>query len=1016
MSIYQKRWSSCGSGTTPTASSNGLLSSGVEPSTVGTSWNSVRWNKPSTSYRDRLASRFETNKSDLASMYIPQSRASSSRFSSSAAKNAADIASIGPSVSARASRFDSLSMPNREKYRSEARDLINKWSSRERTTSVGNQTSGGANSNSISSVYRSSYEPRTSSLTTKSTTPSYRSTTSLTPTRTSEIMSRYSSDRNSVLSPSPTPISLHTTPKADRPWRQRLAESSRIRSTLGDDVSEGYTSRRARNASSRRGSLSQDGGESSCYEFVNSYSGASVLGTTYRSRQPSTETSSYFSPSTRFTTSTYPTTTYTKRSTVAEIPPLKNAVERQKSSSIIRESSKERDVVRKKSVRERTARRASRQNSQQQSSSDEELTEEQKKLRIRSRSNSAARLRKLRKKSEILDGVQYKVTAAEIEKEMKTSLQSLQSLSHYETGAEDGSIVAVPMGQSVPPESEGFQSCAASPLVPTISRSSSKNGVVKNQVIKSPSLIEVLGVSKDNDESQYSAVAHFKPKKRARPVPGMWKSTTSENEEFISRNKSFHKSDAIGEVEMIMAILKTIEKIEKSLKIGDGKEKEKKVVKKKVIVTKRKKSSPIVLEVKEPVVAENKTPNEVAKPKTEVKPKTLVESKIGVKLKEESKPKITEAKPKEEPKPKTAEMKSKVSELKPKEEVKPKVVESKSKEESKPKVAEVTKKSVVVTKEPAKKLEKTPEEPKKEPEPPKKIPMVTKEITKYFTPRNKTTFLRAEISKPIPNHRNIGLRCRCTTDLKIAISEHYRRKARQERATVLVDTPIEGKNQARLKLKIRVPTPPPPSLPNIPDIMQSYMISESATEESAFSRSCSRQSDTRASIILDEMRNREADVEWIIKDGEEISDDLILPDQSILEQYVNRKRRRLRPSSICSSRGYESSNCASPCPSTVSELCLPSSVIVHEARKRAPNSAEPTVQMTSTPKGFTRNPPIAAIKPVPFEAPKTLFEKMIQDQANRNKSKNEKSAENELLTKDDDVKEFKEEKAQEKCA
>lgn len=37
-----------------------------------------------------------------------------------------------------------------------------------------------------------------------------------------------------------------------------MAESSRIRSTLGDDVSEAYTARRARHASSRRSSISQD--------------------------------------------------------------------------------------------------------------------------------------------------------------------------------------------------------------------------------------------------------------------------------------------------------------------------------------------------------------------------------------------------------------------------------------------------------------------------------------------------------------------------------------------------------------------------------------------------------------------------------------------------------------------------------------------------------------------------------------------------------------------------------------
>nr|pir hypothetical protein K03E5.5 - Caenorhabditis elegans [Caenorhabditis elegans] len=134
-----RRWSSVGSGASPSASisrstptATNVLSSGVEPSTVGTSWNSVRWNKPSTSYRANLASRFENNSTaNSNSSYTPQR---TSRFLSSAAKNAADLASIGPSVSSRASRFDTTNMANKEKYRNEARDLINKWSSRERNS------------------------------------------------------------------------------------------------------------------------------------------------------------------------------------------------------------------------------------------------------------------------------------------------------------------------------------------------------------------------------------------------------------------------------------------------------------------------------------------------------------------------------------------------------------------------------------------------------------------------------------------------------------------------------------------------------------------------------------------------------------------------------------------------------------------------------------------------------------------------------------------------------------------
>ena len=61
----------------------------------------------------------------------------------------------------------------------------------------------------------------------------------------------------------------------------------------------------------------------------------------------------------------------------------------------------------------------------------------------------------------------------------------------YETGAEDSALIQSLTSQinesltalAVAAESEGFQSCAASPLAPSISRSSSKNGVVKNQII-----------------------------------------------------------------------------------------------------------------------------------------------------------------------------------------------------------------------------------------------------------------------------------------------------------------------------------------------------------------------------------------------------------------------------------------------------------------------------------------------------------------------------------------------------
>ncbi|CAI2304440.1 unnamed protein product [Caenorhabditis sp. 36 PRJEB53466] len=1070
MSIYQKRWSSVGSGATPsstitrsTPTATNVLSSGVEPSTVGTSWNSVRWNKPSTSYRASVASRFQNNSTagNSSSSYTPQR---SSRFSSVAAKNAADVASIGPSVSVRASRFDSSNMANKEKYRSEARELINKWSSRERNTNIANTYRSPATRTTFRSSDSLATPGAVGSSSSAYSNTAYRTSTSLTPTRPvitpSSITSRYSADRKSVLSPSPTPI-LHTTPKAERPWRQRMAESSRIRSTLGDD---------------------------------------------YRSRQSSVE-SSVFTPSTRFTTSSYvpyslrnrtedptPTTTTTTRNSVldrstsrSKSPTRDNLPTRTSSQALknpsIRESSKKRDAEkqRKRSVKERTARRTSRQNSQQDSSSDEEINR-----LMRSRSGSQVR-RKPRKKSQV--ETEKLVVVQQKETVMNKSMQS----SMYETGQEDGALIQSLSSQitesltalAVAAESEGFQSCAASPLAPSVSRSSSKNGVVKNQIIKSPSLVEVLGLprsdsktslklndqveeeshneqltndvddfepsesSRIDDESQYSAVAHFKPNKvkRLAPVPGLWKSG-AENEEFISRNKRFAKESQHGEVDIVMKETRA-EQVTKQLKASE-------------------KKKPVVLKTKvepkcEPVKQADKK-KEITSPttKTAANQKEPLAVKPSVQKKDAIATTPVQAKP--APSAPAIALSSKVPVEKPKEAVKPKPVTVNEKEKASaptaaqttplsPKIAAASK---VVPEKVAKpvarvvpeKVKVTPEEtPKTQTEKPNEIlvpvvetpketalkPGVEKkrvllkkkrivpiddekkgeapkpkalseqstEISKVFS-RKAWGAQKTEKVIKMRNELKGSLRCKAAGNEKVELTDSYRRRAQAERATVLVDTPVIDVNHSSVQLSLRekrkrvekpveVAAPQPPAPPSI-------------AAESEMSRSvsvASRASDTRASIILDEMRGTEAAVEWTRDLDDDVEFDhydgiLVLPDKSILEQYISRKRgkldryRGLRPSSMCS---YESSSCASPCPSTVSELCLPSSVLVHEPRRRALNSAEPAdhsttpVPLNSTPRGFSTKKAVApVVKPVPFEAPKTLFEKMIQDQANRNRT------------------------------
>ncbi|CAH2122132.1 uncharacterized protein CELE_W05F2.4 [Caenorhabditis elegans] len=1090
MSIYQKRWSSVGSGASPSASisrstptATNVLSSGVEPSTVGTSWNSVRWNKPSTSYRANLASRFENNSTaNSNSSYTPQR---TSRFLSSAAKNAADLASIGPSVSSRASRFDTTNMANKEKYRNEARDLINKWSSRERNSNISNTY----RSPAPRSTFRSTDSLATSGTSGAGSTgysnTAYRTSTSLTPTRpvlpSSSTASRYSTERPSLLSPSPTPT-LHTTPKADRPWRQRMAESSRIRSTLGDDVSQAYTARRARHASSRRSSLSQD---ESTYETtrVPSYSAlVQQQPYSYRSRQSSVE-SSVFSPTSRFTSaSSYVPYSYRNRS---DDPPasttrtsvLDRSTSRSKSPTrdslpsrtpsqapknpSIRESSKERDAdkQKKKSAKERTARRNSRQNSQQDSSSDEEINR-----LMRSRSGSQVR-RKPRKKSQV--ETEKLIVVEQKDTVMNRSMQS----SLYETGVEDSALIQSLTSQinesltalNLTAESEGFQSCAVSPLAPSISRSSSKHGIVKNQIIKSPSLVEVLGLPRSDsktslkpsesshidDESQYSAVAHFKPNKvkRLAPVPGLWKSG-AENEEFISRNKRFAKENAKGEAENIFP-LKNLEKATKSLKIPEKKKPA--VLKTKVDpkpevkpVEKKPVSKPAAVKISEKPKAATapeapKTPTKVAPETQKTEPPVPAPRAQAVQKTKESAPASTPASA-SAPTPAPATSKPTPTAVKPAETPKTpaKPVPEKVQVPAVVKVAPEKVKSPTTAVEPKKSApavptvtEKPKEAPKETPKPgiekkkvllkkkkiipiddeveaPKVLSEQNTEISKVFS-RRAWGAQKTEKKMKLRNEmKGISIRCKAAGNQTTQIEEHYRRKPQAERATVLVDTPVKDVNYSVCKISVRekrkkvekkpvveevVDAPAPPSL------SQSFI--ESTENMSRSVSVASRASDTRASIILDEMRGTEAAVEWtrdldIDDELDHYNGILVLPDKSILEQYISRKRgkidryRGLRPSSMCS---YVSDNCASPCPSTVSELCLPSSVLVHEPRRRAQYSAEPTdhcitpVPLNSTPRGFTtKKEPPPVIKPVPFEAPKTLFEKMIQDQANRNRT------------------------------
>ncbi|XGW19918.1 hypothetical protein V3C99_003617 [Haemonchus contortus] len=406
---YHRRWSANTAGrTTPTSQT---LAGSIEPSTYGTSWNSVRWNKPSTtgyrSHASTIAARFEPKTYYSSVSPSPRTSTVPSRYSNGttneAARAAAQLTSLGPSVSARASRFDTSVRDGGSKYRNEARELLNKWTSRERNNGYYSYrftprkiyADSSSTSKPMENAAANGYLNKTNEY-------PYRKTASVTPSRTTvPAISRFSADRTSALSASPLPQS-HT-PRAERPWRQRLAESSRIRASLGDD----YRSRNGSTDSSTYGSRTR---ASTSYtpSFALSYSRTkadepkevmSSLRTTYWQNKFLLENLRSYSPiRPRYETS-YRSMTLSEqprpslRSSVADIKSDRNSsieslrdADRQPTSHAgvssvpknpsIRESSQERDSERhrKRSSRERTARRNSRQRAQtQSSSSDEEI-------------------------------------------------------------------------------------------------------------------------------------------------------------------------------------------------------------------------------------------------------------------------------------------------------------------------------------------------------------------------------------------------------------------------------------------------------------------------------------------------------------------------------------------------------------------------------------------------------------------------------------------------------------------
>uniref|UniRef100_A0A914W6N9 Uncharacterized protein n=1 Tax=Plectus sambesii TaxID=2011161 RepID=A0A914W6N9_9BILA len=237
---YHRRWS--GSSVSGGAAASNLggtyksLSSAVEPSTHGTSWNSVRWNKPSAAYRDHSSRIGSTFSSTKPSYSLSTADRYSSRRSNDYKRPSLDN---GPSPGSYASRRSSLQPTTSSTPRYLAPSLL--------------ASPNPSNSSSYSPSTNNRYEPSK-----RYTSPSYSSS------RTSSY--NYNSPSNNYSTPSnnySSPTSNYSSAlaaalgKAERPWRTRMADSARQRAYGGEATpptrSSGRTTPRSRRSSASSG-------------------------------------------------------------------------------------------------------------------------------------------------------------------------------------------------------------------------------------------------------------------------------------------------------------------------------------------------------------------------------------------------------------------------------------------------------------------------------------------------------------------------------------------------------------------------------------------------------------------------------------------------------------------------------------------------------------------------------------------------------------------------------------------
>ncbi|GMT01252.1 hypothetical protein PENTCL1PPCAC_23426, partial [Pristionchus entomophagus] len=1041
------RWGSAGSSTSRTSPLGGstALSSTVEPSTYGTSWNSVRWNKPVTpgyrSQSSRIAQSFERDKPSSSSYYLSSSSvprrevsATADKYLNSAAKTAANLASLGPSVSSRASRFDATVA---DKYRSEARDLISKYTSKERPSS--GSGSGGYYSRHFEpqklSVSQESYtSPRTTSSYTSSTLDrdrensasrysvgrdygSYRKSASVTPTRSP--LGRYSETR-SITSPGPSSAagasSTHVL-KSERPWRQRMAEGARVRAMHGEDVSASYLASRA----SRRSSIGRGEADdlTSSISALRNYV-AQPAG--YRSRTSSIESRiqgrlsrdhSRESIGVPMSASLIAAARKELDEVVDTKAMSRRGVSTQPRDEPIKEEEwREKEKDRRRSARERSeARILSRQSSVGgvggvggESSEEEDVGRDKEEARRRRR---ASRVRRSRTRDQqsmerasskqdgdaiiSIDGAAEEVRSpgplspkmggklsrsASSKKMVPTKKQSIKSPCLVEVGGPSTTVISTPLPSPVAKDSSA--AAAAAPL---------------SLSAANLSYDEISGDTDEaEDESQYNAVTSFKPAfkpkvKPLKPVPGTWKKD-DEKEENISKNKTIERPSDRADTSfswkgpLWMSAKKALR------------------VKPKALIKKEKEAA------KEALKEAEKKAKEEAKQKKEEEKRLKEEEK---RIKEEEK--------------RVSEIKCSVTLESPKE-----------------------RGSVAIEKTMKHTLRDSVSSSKLREKRPKPASTCLDEVIHSRKKAGAEKCERKWKTKSAP--ATVSLHCSSSTTSECSLRQSIDRKTKdgekQAAAKVhVLSGPIDGVTMSRVRLRVRAAIKDErkrQSLPVFPSVLEiddedektkrNTVILPEEEEEQGLSRSNSER-DSRAAIILNEMRvqhprrTSQDSSSFLVNDP--VTGPLVLPDKSILEEYVKRKRGKLEE--LRGTEGYSSSldqsnlsdsfyRCDSPTDSTCSDL-LPAPevrIFTHSPRHSAlitssrrsscsrlssVEAATPTnmldtlqpVQQSSpqpaaafsTP-GFLRHGGkvvTLTAKPLPFDTPKTPFEATLQNQANR---------------------------------